>query len=702
MGSVLITCTFPRAQDYVSDLHAKNIPASPIPALDVSALKTPLPKDDFEAMVVTSTHAFIADLLHLPIIAVGDETAKIARKNGFDVIHVGDGGVNDLDVSPYKKLLYPCAAEPSDSPNNCTPWPVYQTQINPNFKITDDHDVICVFSVKAAKIIQKYPLRGKTILCLSAAIADVFAQTRHVKLAVARTPRYDAMIDLIQTIRRDTYMTHTDGFKDVDTLINRFGGMRPMARKLDVAVSTIQGWKKRDHIPSDRVAEVIAAARNNNVSLDGFDVSNENMKPDTNDVKESPETIPSSSQSSAVAPKAMRQSNEKPQAYSMDTRQIKRDMVKRSAITTVSIIAILGGLGYFLFGNEAKQVATIAQEQQQIERQVTSLSDQFQSFEATVTDGLNSLSDQVTSLTDQTTPLSQRMATLENRLRSTTGQQIDLSQLVSRFENLTQAVDGQGDTAQAFTDLQSIVDSLQARVATLDASLEQAKTDNAEIAQSMQGVTGRDLTAAAMLLAMTQMRDSMNRAEPFEQDLAILQELVGTDDPELTSAIARLSPYAESGILTPAGISSELRGVSGDIIAAALRGENVSVQEKIMARIGQILSVERNGEPLMGIEEQAIIARAQNALDNGDVQTALNELNKLEGEAATVANPITDKLSGAVNADQTISMMMETLLKKLQNPQSIEGFIRNIPQEINRQMQGTLTQDDASGIIILE
>jgi len=430
-------------------------------------------------------------------------------------------------------------------------------------------------------------------------------------------------------------MTHTDGLKNIETLINRFGGMRPMARKVDVAVSTIQGWKKRDHIPSDRVAEVVRAAQSNNISLDGFDVSNENTQSKPAAVTSSPVT-PAKPTSSAVRPP---QSYASTQNYSLDAGQIKRDAVKRSVITTVSIIAVLGGLGYFLFGQEAKEIANVATNQNQIETRLNS-------FETTVTDGLNALNNQVKTLTDNTQPLSTRITALEQGIKG-----IDLGGLVSRFENLTQAVDGQGNTQQAFADMQSIVNSLQGRIESMDASLEQAKADNAELAQSMGNVTGRDLSAAAMLLAMTQMRDSMNRAQPFAEDLAVLQQLVGNDDPELTAAINRLAPYAENGILTPEGMSNELRGVTGEIIAGALRGEDVSVQDKIMARLGDILSVQKDGQPVIGIEEQAVVARAQVALDKGDVKAALRELNKLEGDAANAANPVTNQIQGALNAD---------------------------------------------------
>jgi hypothetical protein len=481
-------------------------------------------------------------------------------------------------------------------------------------------------------------------------------------------------------------MTHQEGLKNVETLINRFGGMRPMSRKMDVAVSTIQGWKKRDYIPAERVEDVVNAAQANNVSLEGFDVANNNDKPAES---ENLSTTTTSSSASAVAPK--KQAPEKssvPYDQKNDVRKLQNEIIRKSFAVTASVVIIVGGLGYFLFADNAKEVITVVEDQERIEREVTQLETRFNSFEDSITNNINSLNGQVSNLA--------------TRVQSVSGQGIRLDELIARFDNLTRAVDGQGNQEQAFNDLRSIVNSLQGRIESMDQALDQAKAENAEIAESMQGVTGRDLSAAAMLLAMTSMRDNMNRAQPFADDLAILQQLVGNDDPELTAAINRLAPYAENGILTPEGLSNELRGVTGDIVAAALRGEDVSIQDQIMARLGQILSVEKNGEPILGIQEQAIVARAQQALDRGDVQSALTELQKLDGGAADAANPITRQLEGAVNADQTMSRMMQTLLNKLQDPQQLRGYIQSLPDQIERQMQGNLYQDDASGIIILE
>jgi hypothetical protein len=45
----------------------------------------------------------------------------------------------------------------------------------------------------------------------------------------------------------------------VEALMERFGGLRPMAEKLGVPVSTVQGWKKRGAIPGTRQSDIRAA-----------------------------------------------------------------------------------------------------------------------------------------------------------------------------------------------------------------------------------------------------------------------------------------------------------------------------------------------------------------------------------------------------------------------------------------------------------
>ena len=63
-----------------------------------------------------------------------------------------------------------------------------------------------------------------------------------------------------------------DAGNAAERVIARFGGIRPMAAKLGVAVSTVQGWKIRGHIPSSRREQIEKAAEELSLELDAGDL----------------------------------------------------------------------------------------------------------------------------------------------------------------------------------------------------------------------------------------------------------------------------------------------------------------------------------------------------------------------------------------------------------------------------------------------
>ena len=72
------------------------------------------PAEDFDALLLTSANAVhhggagLDAYLHLPVLAVGQSTAKAAREVGFEVEQTGEGGVADLlaTVAPSRRMLH--------------------------------------------------------------------------------------------------------------------------------------------------------------------------------------------------------------------------------------------------------------------------------------------------------------------------------------------------------------------------------------------------------------------------------------------------------------------------------------------------------------------------------------------------------------------------------------------------------------------
>jgi predicted nucleic acid-binding Zn-ribbon protein len=61
-----------------------------------------------------------------------------------------------------------------------------------------------------------------------------------------------------------------DNPMDAERLIAAFGGIRPMAKKIGVAVTTVQGWKERGNIPMAHLPKIRAAAAEEGIDLDNL------------------------------------------------------------------------------------------------------------------------------------------------------------------------------------------------------------------------------------------------------------------------------------------------------------------------------------------------------------------------------------------------------------------------------------------------
>lgn len=174
------------------------------------------------------------------------------------------------------------------------------------------------------------------------------------------------------------------------------------------------------------------------------------------------------------------------------------------------------------------------------------------------------------------------------------------------------------------------------------------------------------MKAAAILVGLAQLRESLARDnDSFDQDLMLLKATLATDDPELIKAIDRLAPKAKEGVLTPNGLSKEFRSLTGDIVAASLKGEDVSLKEKTTARLGDLLKVEKSGAPILGTETQIKVAEAQKKLDQGDIEGAVQILKQLEGPAAEKTAPFLEQAQVTMLANQLQQMLGQGVLQRL-------------------------------------
>ncbi len=547
--------------------------------------------------------------------------------------------------------------------------------------------------------------------------------------------------------------TNPEVIENAEEVIERFGGIRPMAKKIDVAVTTVQGWKKRGVIPANRREVIIEAARTHGVELpeslqENLEQgrANENKKPESfdgyspapspysfaedrqeekdeeeddesseNDEAEEEERedeVPSlaaqrraeqmqraSSSVSSVPRSSFTSEVDKPRPSRDDEEillgdsialQIKKAEVRavtKSTLITIAIMAVILAGSYFILDPFAPpkappEMAVLENKIDGMEQDLATVKEQQKSFRDMIPDNFR---DQFGALRQQSEnaqiALGDAIARAETLSRDVMGAENmqerlsyvetalaelrsspQFGSLMNRMQSLQQSVAGQQQLDQSVNELSTLVMNSEGEKAQFDEALGEARDKSTALSQTFEGVPQEDLKAAAILLGFSQLRDALNRGnQPFEDDLVLLMNFVGQDDPALRGSLERLAPHANRGVLTPAGLSAEFRSLAGDAVVASLKGEDVSVQEKAKARLNQIFSVEKDGELLTGTPTQAQINETQNLLEAGNLEAAIAQAASIDGPAAQVLAPWIEKAQATLTAQKTETVINQVL-----------------------------------------
>jgi uroporphyrinogen-III synthase len=233
MVRLLVTRPEPDASETAARLNALNIETVVDPLLIAETLTTTLPPaDGFAALAVTSANALRAlhdrgelpRLLRLPLYAVGDRTAAVARDFGFAEVVSAGGDFGDLVALLAKAgiggpVLYPAAKQQAgDLAKALAPHgvmvitvPVYAMNPAARLKATTDFSALdgaLFYSRRTAQTFVSLADRAAErtrlgMLCLSEAVAEPLIAAHFVRVSLADHPSEEAMMALALSFARD-------------------------------------------------------------------------------------------------------------------------------------------------------------------------------------------------------------------------------------------------------------------------------------------------------------------------------------------------------------------------------------------------------------------------------------------------------------------------------------------------------------------
>jgi len=686
-----------------------------------------------QALLFTSANgvrafAALTPARDLPVFAVGEASGQAARAAGFARVESAGGDVDDLArlvrerAEPAAGALYHIAA-------NRLAGDLKGALEAAGFAVRRDIlyesvaaralpaelraaltagqlDAATFFSPRTAATFADLVARAGlaesctrlTAICLSAAVAAALQPLRWRAVGIAAQPTQDSLLAALdrtvrggsaaddrdgatsemsdETSARDTVpagdsaTASAEGAGAAQSIISLFGGIRPMAHKLEVAVSTVQGWRERDSIPAARHAQIVAAAQAHGLTLDAATLAASDR---------SGESAPAAPVTPAAQPAAQARTEPAAKERTIARPPPAADKAQPQAATAVAGTAepkrtpergaaapaeaepartpgpAMAPATAFLLGAAVLAggviLAVLAREAW------LPLVDEGAGSAATDPAALARVADletRVAALESAPAPdlppdARRRLETLTTRLDGLDGLEGRLAALASADEALRRdlaaatarldapqtlspaAQEALGSLRDDLDGLGRTLGALESRLGALEGTLDSLSAERTAAAESAAG----DL---ATVLAVMQLRDALAGSTPFATELETLWTLAAARD-DLASALdalAPLAPYADSGVPGLVALKAAFPALARAVVAADQAGAGEDWLAGVRRRLSSLVTVRPLGA-VAGEDAPAVVARAEALLAEDDLAGAVAELGRLSGPPAAAA-----------------------------------------------------------------
>jgi uroporphyrinogen-III synthase len=233
--------------------------------------------------------------------------------------------------------------------------------------------------------------------------------------------------------------------------------------------------------------------------------------------------------------------------------------------------------------------------------------------------------------------LTARLDDLDKRVRATattaaqadrgTGNDTAIAELRGKIDVLESRPAATLDTAKD-------VEALKAEIAKLQAAVTDAADKAKSDANALNSGEQKALAAArasAVIGIAARLSAALDSGLPFTTDLNLLAPLA-KDDPKLDEITAGLQPLAAKGVDGCAALAAAFPAVAKAALADDLADD--SFGERLLGKLKGLVSLRRVGADVAGDTVEAKLARAEAALNMGDIAKAVALVKSLPPQAA--------------------------------------------------------------------
>ena len=227
----------------------------------------------------------------------------------------------------------------------------------------------------------------------------------------------------------------------------------------------------------------------------------------------------------------------------------------------------------------------------------------------------------------------------------------ELNRLMARMESIESSVEsvkkmihatagemgkpGKGSNLLALSERLNDLEKSGATIKSLLHRMDQFEKDGGQLnAAGARNAAGASdgASARALVLAVANLRQAISRDAPFEKSLETLKA-VGGENPDIKTAAALLAKTARTGIPTLSTLRDRFELLAGRIVSASNALEERGWMERAANRVLSLVTWRRVNEKSDSVSIDAIVARAEARLREGDLQAAVKSLEGLSAKA---------------------------------------------------------------------
>jgi hypothetical protein len=257
--------------------------------------------------------------------------------------------------------------------------------------------------------------------------------------------------------------------------------------------------------------------------------------------------------------------------------------------------------------------------------------------------------------------LTERLAALDREVREAVASARAASERADTAARQLDEARKSGDEHEAAQQLdRGALDDLATRIKTLE-SRQMTVRQIQERLDRLAGAAGSPDKTARVAIAVTVLRNAVERDRPFAVELAAVRAL-GVDD---DGALAALEPFAATGLPRRNELFRELSALLPELRrAAAPPAQDLGYLERIQASAARMLNI-RPAKDEPGDDPPAVLSRIEFKMAHEDIDAIVAELDKLPPAAKELARPWRTRALARRDTMEAVRLMAAAALGKL-------------------------------------